>query len=53
MKKFSIGMFAALACSAVWAGPLDNAWIKGETDKDPVSYKTGEKMVLYTKEIWK
>ena len=46
MKKFSIGMFAALACSAVWAGPLDNAWIKGETDKDPVSYKTGEKMVF-------
>ena len=28
------------------AGLLDNAWIKGTTDKNPLSYKTGEEMVF-------
>ncbi|MBQ6136873.1 MAG: acetylxylan esterase [Kiritimatiellae bacterium] len=36
---------AALAVStAASAGLLDNAWIKCTTDKDPVSYRVGEKM---------
>ena len=28
------------------AGTLDNAWIKGTTDKNPLSYKPGEEMVF-------
>ena len=36
----------ALASSAAFAGPLDNAWLKGATDKDPLSYAPGEEMVF-------
>ena len=32
--------------SAALAGPLDNAWLKGTTDKDPLSYAPGEEMVF-------
>ena len=28
------------------AGTLDNAWIKGTTDKNPISYKPGEEIVF-------
>ena len=30
----------------LFAGPLDKAWLKGTTDKSPVSYKPGETMVF-------
>ena len=33
-----------LAAGTVFGGALDNAWIKGTTDKDPITYKPGEKM---------
>ena len=48
MKKilFALFAFAGLSVDALWAGPLDKAWIKGETDKSPVGYKTGEKMIF-------
>ena len=35
----------ALAPAAL-AGPLDNAWLKGTTDKDPLSYAPGEEIVF-------
>ena len=40
--------FLALIFAAVAAfgGVLDNAWIKGTTDKDPITYKPGEKMTF-------
>jgi cephalosporin-C deacetylase-like acetyl esterase len=44
MKKPFVALVASVAFSAVFGGLLDNAWIKGETDKNPVSYKTGEEM---------
>ncbi|MCR5839447.1 MAG: acetylxylan esterase [Kiritimatiellae bacterium] len=30
----------------LFAGMFDNAWIKGTTDKNPLSYKAGEEMVF-------
>lgn len=44
MKNLILTAVIALASLRIFAGPLDNAWIKGTTDKDPVSYKTGETM---------
>ena len=35
-----------LAAVASFGGALDNAWIKGTTDRDPITYKPGEKMVF-------
>ena len=42
------GTFAAvfLAAMSVYAGVLDNAWIKGTTNKSPIDYKPGEEMVF-------
>lgn len=40
---FLASIFAAVAA---FGGVLDNAWIKGTTDKDPITYKPGEKMVF-------
>ena len=37
---------AVLAAGTVFGGALDNAWIKGTTDRDPVSYKSGEEMTF-------
>lgn len=34
----------ALCAGTALGGLLDKAWIKGETDKDPVSYRIGEEM---------
>ena len=34
------------AAVAAFGGVLDKAWIKGTTDKDPITYKPGEKMVF-------
>ena len=36
----------ALAASSVFGGSLNNAWLKGVTDKDPITYKAGETMVF-------
>ena len=47
--KFAAYAFlAALTFTATtaFAGLLDKAWIKGTTDKNPVSYKVGEEMVF-------
>ena len=41
-------LYASVACAAchLHAGVLDNAWIKGTTDKDPLSYGPNEEMVF-------
>ena len=36
----------ALVASATLAGVLDNAWLKGTTDKNPLFYGAGEEMVF-------
>jgi len=47
MKCNKLMMALALGvASVVWAGPLDTAWLKGETDKDPFSYQCGEEMTI-------
>lgn len=48
MAGFRAALFGAAALFAVplSAGLLDNAWIKGTTDKNPLSYKPGEEMVF-------
>jgi cephalosporin-C deacetylase-like acetyl esterase len=48
-RKNTLGcvLFAlALAALPAWAGVLDNAWIKGETDKCAIGYRAGEEMVF-------
>lgn len=47
-KPAACAFVAALAFTATtaFAGLFDKAWIKGTTDKDPVSYKVGEEMVF-------
>lgn len=44
MKKIITSAIFAFTLSPLFAGALDNAWIKGETDKNPLSYKSGETM---------
>ena len=44
--KAKLIALAALVASAAFGGPLDKAWIKGTTDKDPLTYKAGETMVF-------
>ena len=47
MKAKLVAMtVAAVAAGTVFGGALDFAWIKGTTDKDPITYKPGEKMVF-------
>ena len=41
-----IACLAALFAAPLFAGVLDKAWIKGSTDKNPLSYKPGEEMVF-------
>lgn len=43
LRFASASLVLALAASA---GPLDNAWLKGTTNKDPLSYLPGEEMVF-------
>ncbi len=43
MKQLVLA-FAALAAAQLFAGPLDNAWLRGTTDKTPIDYKAGEPM---------
>ncbi len=45
MKK-RIWAMSAFAAFAAFGGVLDNAWIQGATDKNPLSYKPGEQMVF-------
>lgn len=46
MMKAMTWVAAVLAAGTVFGGALDLAWIKGTTDKDPITYKAGEKMVF-------
>ena len=48
MKKLSLalGLVSALAMLTTHADVLDNAWIRGTTDKSPLSYGPGETMVF-------
>ena len=46
MAKLVAMTVAAVAAGTVFGGALDFAWIKGTTDKDPITYKPGEKMVF-------
>ena len=43
--SFFLAAFAAFA-SLARPEPLENAWLKGTTDKSPISYKPGETMVF-------
>ena len=42
----AFALSAAILSSAALAGPLDDAWLKGTTDKDPLSYAPGEEIVF-------
>ena len=44
--KMTILAFSHFAASVAFGGVLDNAWIRGTTDKDPITYKSGEKMAF-------
>jgi cephalosporin-C deacetylase len=44
--KMLTGLFLAAMAASAFAGELDNALLKGRTDKDPVLYKPGETMTF-------
>ena len=44
--KTSALIASFLAAATAFGDVLDKAWIKGTTDKDPITYKPGEKMVF-------
>ena len=44
--KRAVFMAAGFAATTAAAALLDNAWLMGVTDKDPLSYKPGEEMVF-------
>ena len=48
MRRKGTFAFAAvfMAAMSVYAGTLDNAWLKGTTNKSPIEYKPGEEMVF-------
>lgn len=46
MKSKITGAAVFLATAVAFSGPLDNAWLKGETDKNPLSYEPGEPIVF-------
>ena len=39
-------MAVSASALAAFGGVLDNAWIKGTTDRDPIAYKSGEQMTF-------
>ena len=41
-----IAFASLMGASMLFAGPLDKAWMKGTTDKNPLLYKSGEEMVF-------
>jgi len=45
------GTILALASLCAFGGALDDIWLKGTTDRDPVSYKAGEKAVFTVEAI--
>ena len=44
--RVQVACIVALLSMRLAAGLLDGAWIKGTTDKNPLSYKPGEEMVF-------
>ena len=44
--RASAGILTWGVAAVAFAGPLDNAWIRGTTDRDPLTYRSGEEMVL-------
>ena len=46
MKAMLIAMTVAATAVAAFGGVLDNAWIRGTTDRDPITYRPGEKMTF-------
>jgi cephalosporin-C deacetylase-like acetyl esterase len=46
MKRIQLMCAVFGLAASAWGGVLNGAWIKGTTDKDPLSYKVGEKMVF-------
>lgn len=45
-KKVATILVAGFMTTAALAGLLDNAWLMGVTDKDPLTYKPGEEIVF-------
>ncbi len=45
-NRAAVLIAASLAAATAVAGPLDNAWLMGATDKDPLTYRPGEEMVF-------
>lgn len=45
-KARAVAALAAMSVLAAFGGPLDKAWLKGVTDKDPVSYAIGEEITF-------
>ena len=46
MKRFVVGMGLSLVAATSLAGLLDSAWLRGTTDKDPLTYLPGETMTF-------
>ena len=46
IRALTLCVFVVAASSGARAGSLDNAWLKGVTDKDPLSYGLGEEIVF-------
>ena len=46
MKRLVIGMGLSLVAATSLAGLLDGAWLKGTTDKDPLTYRPSETMTF-------
>lgn len=44
MKSTLIALAVIMTTVVASGGVLDQAWIKGVTDKDPISYKSGENL---------
>ena len=46
MNKMMTSLLASVAALSAAAGLLDTAWLKGTTDKDPLTYRPGEEMTF-------
>ena len=44
--KMTVFLLAGMTAATAMAGLLDNAWLMGTTDKDPLTYGPGEEMVF-------
>ena len=44
--KLTVLTILLLSAAAAFCHPLDKAWVKGVTDRDPLSYGVGEKMTF-------